>query len=196
MLSTYEKKSIKAYSFLTIICFVIYLCLDVFSIYFLKSSNINSTLYIVLRLLALTVTTVFFFQTFSSLPQSEANPNKRRVSQNRTIIESLFYTNDSLLILRFFAAFCVFFTHMRILLHSDSISSNWFLDGCAHSGMVIFFTLSGYLMGKAFILKRYECSQSGIVSFYQNRFTRIAPLAFSIFLLFSNSKFKMVTSNT
>ena len=48
-----------------------------------------------------------------------------------------------------------------------------------HCGMVIFFCLSGYLMGKAFYSSRYSPDPAGIKSFYVNRAIRIdLPLCY------------------
>ena len=96
-----------------------------------------------------------------------------------TPINSLISANDPLLIIRFFAAFLVFITHMMILFKpsQEIINQEWqVLAGGAHSGMAIFFTLSGFLMGKAFISGRYALSRSGIFTFYQSRWVRIVPL--------------------
>ena len=101
------------------------------------------------------------------------------VNQPLTSIKSLININDPFLIIRFFAAFLVFVTHMMILMHpnQDLVIGIWrILKGGAHAGMAIFFTLSGFLMGKAFISGRYDLSRAGIFTFYQNRWIRIFPL--------------------
>src|ERR1700722_2414708 len=54
----------------------------------------------------------------------------------------------------------------------------WIFLPLAWSGVWIFFTLSGYLMGKGFFTGRYSFSRSGILNFYRNRALRIIPLAY------------------
>ncbi len=75
---------------------------------------------------------------------------------------------DLLLLLRFFAAFLVFVMHSRIVFNINSAnisgSHSWINLSPAWLGMNIFFTLSGYLMGKFFILEGTDC----LASEYQN----------------------------
>jgi peptidoglycan/LPS O-acetylase OafA/YrhL len=48
----------------------------------------------------------------------------------------------------------------------------------------VFFTLSGYLMGKGFVTERYRSDLQGISKFYRNRALRIVPLYFlAIFIV-------------
>jgi peptidoglycan/LPS O-acetylase OafA/YrhL len=42
--------------------------------------------------------------------------------------------------------------------------------------MIMFFSLSGYLMGKGFYTGRYDLSRPGVTSYLRNRFLRIVPL--------------------
>lgn len=53
------------------------------------------------------------------------------------------------------------------------------------TGVWIFFTLSGYLMGKGFALGRYGLNAGGVRAFLRNRLLRIAPLYFASILLFA-----------
>ncbi|MGB9151559.1 MAG: hypothetical protein WCD70_00545, partial [Alphaproteobacteria bacterium] len=58
--------------------------------------------------------------------------------------KALWNTNDPLLLIRFFAAFLVFSQHINILLRpsKDVFSGYWvLLQGNAHAGMAVFFTL-------------------------------------------------------
>jgi peptidoglycan/LPS O-acetylase OafA/YrhL len=51
-------------------------------------------------------------------------------------------------------------------------------------GVWMFFTLSGYLMGKGFVTGRHTVNRDGLVRFYKNRILRIFPIYFvSIFLV-------------
>jgi peptidoglycan/LPS O-acetylase OafA/YrhL len=86
---------------------------------------------------------------------------------------------DPLLVLRLLAFFGVWMTHSALLLKPPATiwdPQHFLLRGCAHQGMTVFFTLSGYLMGKAFARGRYETNSQGIKSFYLNRALRILPL--------------------
>ena len=62
--------------------------------------------------------------------------------------------------------------------------ANIVFQGNAHGGMAIFFTLSGYLMGKAFLTGRYQLNKNGILIYYVSRWIRIFPLMFFVFLFF------------
>ena len=51
-------------------------------------------------------------------------------------------------------------------------------------GVWMFFTLSGYLMGKGFVTGRHSVDREGLKKFYRNRVLRILPIYFiSIFLV-------------
>jgi peptidoglycan/LPS O-acetylase OafA/YrhL len=52
----------------------------------------------------------------------------------------------------------------------------WILESPAWLGMVMFFTLSGYLMGKGFYTGKYDLSRPGVTLYLRNRFLRIVPL--------------------
>ena len=100
-------------------------------------------------------------------------------------IDALLNSNDPLLIVRFLAAFLVFVTHIAILLHpkEELLTGYWsVLRGGAHAGMAVFFTLSGFLMGKAFITGRYTLTREGIFTFYKSRWIRIFPLMSFVFI--------------
>lgn len=65
------------------------------------------------------------------------------------------------------------------LIHQAAQSRGfWLLLPLPMAGVFIFFTLSGYLMGKSFFTGRYSFSRDGICRFYRNRYLRIAPLAY------------------
>jgi peptidoglycan/LPS O-acetylase OafA/YrhL len=59
----------------------------------------------------------------------------------------------------------------------------WILESPAWLGMVLFFTLSGYLMGKGFYTGKYDLSRSGVTLYLRNRFLRIFPLLFVVVFL-------------
>jgi peptidoglycan/LPS O-acetylase OafA/YrhL len=61
---------------------------------------------------------------------------------------------------------------------------SWLLFSNAFVAVWIFFTLSGYLMGKAFFTGRYAYNRQGIQDFWWNRALRILPLyGFSVVLV-------------
>ncbi len=117
---------------------------------------------------------LFFILMKKALPSTEpiAAPRDPLVKQLRDI-------DDPLLMPRSFAFFCVVVTHCFIIFKPE-IRSSWgfLLRGCGPTGMVIFFCLSGYLMGKAFYSSRYSPDPAGIKSFYVNRAFRIVPLCY------------------
>lgn len=93
-------------------------------------------------------------------------------------------TVDMLLILRAFACLMVLVYHcgkfrdnapgaLCVVFGHDL---SWLLLGSGAGGIWIFFTLSGYLMGKAFWSERYSLSENGVLDFYRNRILRIVPL--------------------
>jgi peptidoglycan/LPS O-acetylase OafA/YrhL len=55
----------------------------------------------------------------------------------------------------------------------------WLLTASPWGGVWVFFTLSGYLMGKGFVYQRYQPNRDGIVCYFRNRALRILPLYFA-----------------
>ena len=53
------------------------------------------------------------------------------------------------------------------------------------AGVWIFFTLSGYLMGKGFERRRYALDGAGVRNFYRNRLLRIVPVYMAAVVLFA-----------
>lgn len=58
--------------------------------------------------------------------------------------------------------------------------------GAPQAGVWIFFTLSGYLMGKGFHKNRYDLTPTGSVKFLRNRAIKILPVYFVCILLLSS----------
>lgn len=87
---------------------------------------------------------------------------------------------DWLLAIRGLAALLVFVMHTGIVLGRDWSWGNapwaWAVYSPAWLGMVMFFALSGYLMGKGFHRSRYNTDQAGVTAYLRNRWLRIAPL--------------------
>ena len=92
---------------------------------------------------------------------------------------------DGFLVLRAYACLLVLVNHVYgslppgswhrlLLVRGHNLS--WAIHTPAWSGVWIFFTLSGYLMGKAFFTGRYALNRHGAGEFYHNRAWRIGPL--------------------
>jgi peptidoglycan/LPS O-acetylase OafA/YrhL len=96
---------------------------------------------------------------------------------------------DPLLTLRFIACLMVVLGHgFLINFRPDNLPAaldhgRWLLTASPWAGVWIFFTLSGYLMGKGFFSGRYQTTVASIGDFYRNRLLRIAPIYFTAILL-------------
>lgn len=99
---------------------------------------------------------------------------------------------DPLLGLRASAFFMVFMGHWFLVVFPPfdvmkpdaPILFRSIFSGSPWGGVWVFFTLSGYLMGKSFITGRYLPDIAGISNFFRNRALRIFPLYFlAIFLI-------------
>jgi peptidoglycan/LPS O-acetylase OafA/YrhL len=99
---------------------------------------------------------------------------------------------DRLLVLRGIAALAVVVYHTQNYLRPNlnnnvdflGLDLTWLFTPEGKMPVVIFFTLSGYLMFKAFIAKRYELNKHGITKFYKSRARRILPLYYFLAFLF------------
>jgi len=87
---------------------------------------------------------------------------------------------DWLLLIRGLACGLVYIMHSGIAFNHDFSYGHsrwaWILESPAWLGMLLFFTLSGYLMGKGFYTGKYDLSRSGVTLYLRNRFLRIFPL--------------------
>ena len=99
---------------------------------------------------------------------------------------------DPLLGLRALACLNVFFGHWFMVVFrqstpAHSVSEYGLRAALSFSpwcGVWMFFTLSGYLMGKGFVTGRHSVDRAGLKTFYRNRVLRIFPIYFiSIFLV-------------
>lgn len=99
---------------------------------------------------------------------------------------------DKLLVLRGLAAISVVVYHcqnyIRPHLHNNvtlfGYDMTWFFVPDGKMPVVIFFTLSGYLMFKAFVSKRYHLTLHSALNFYKSRAKRILPLYYFITFFF------------
>jgi peptidoglycan/LPS O-acetylase OafA/YrhL len=94
---------------------------------------------------------------------------------------------DFLLVLRAFAGMTVVAIHVygsmiatpaqnESLWTLGPVSLTWLLSGAGQFGVFVFFTLSGYLMGKGFAKRRYALDAAGALRFYWSRILRIYPV--------------------
>jgi peptidoglycan/LPS O-acetylase OafA/YrhL len=115
------------------------------------------------------------------LPTRSARPARTRSDRPST------READWLLLIRGLAAGLVFVFHSGIVLDHDFTWGHsqwaWLIYSPPWLGMILFFTLSGYLMGKGFYTGRYDLSRTSVVEYLRNRFLRIFPLMAVVGLL-------------
>ncbi len=93
---------------------------------------------------------------------------------------------DALLALRAFACLMVVIPHCsppRNAIFYKGYDLSWLTFSPGGVGVWIFFSLSGYLMGKAFYTKRYNVDVAGVLNFWRNRLLRICPLYYFAVLI-------------
>lgn len=94
---------------------------------------------------------------------------------------------DPFLALRGLACLVVVFYHVappRKFIGYHNYDFSWILFGHGYAAVLVFFCLSGYLMGKVFYSGRYTLDRTGVFNFWRNRILRIFPLYyFSILIL-------------
>ncbi|QKQ77348.1 acyltransferase [Nostoc sp. TCL240-02] len=93
---------------------------------------------------------------------------------------------DALLALRAFACLMVVMTHCnppRNAIFYKGYDLSWLTFSPGGVGVWIFFSLSGYLMGKAFYTERYTADVPGVINFWRNRLLRICPLYYFAVLI-------------
>ncbi len=99
---------------------------------------------------------------------------------------------DPLLGLRALACLNVFFGHWFMVVFGPATPADSHQEYALRTalsfspwcGVWMFFTLSGYLMGKGFVTGRHSIDREGLKKFYRNRVLRIFPIYFiSIFLV-------------
>jgi peptidoglycan/LPS O-acetylase OafA/YrhL len=94
---------------------------------------------------------------------------------------------DLLLILKGVACLAIVAAHCNIprqsLLLFGKYDLTWLIYSDSLAAVWIFFTLSGYLIGKAFYTKRYSTSQSELLRFWRSRALRIMPLYYTMVLV-------------
>jgi peptidoglycan/LPS O-acetylase OafA/YrhL len=97
---------------------------------------------------------------------------------------------DFLLGLRALACFAVIFLHMYYSFFNQpkelvKLNYNWLFPLLADGSLAVllFFTLSGYLMFKIFDLGNYQTNFKGLTKFYLGRIKRIVPLYLFVFFV-------------
>ena len=101
---------------------------------------------------------------------------------------------DPLLGLRAFACFLVLMGHYFLVVFPflptpREHSFAPFLRSSPWAGVWIFFTLSGFLMGKGFATHRYRLDEAGCRAFWYNRALRIAPVYYLGLLLVMSMRY-------
>ncbi|WP_165483088.1 acyltransferase family protein [Legionella genomosp. 1] len=131
----------------------------------------------------------FIISLFKFATDNDLNPSTIKSVDRFQNIRS---KQDPLLGIRALACLNVFFGHWFINAFMPGIISlaypyNYIvltLFSCSPWGGVwIFFTLSGYLMGKGFVTRRHNLTRNGIKKFYTHRMRRILPIYFSVIFI-------------
>jgi peptidoglycan/LPS O-acetylase OafA/YrhL len=144
-----------------------------------ETQNWGWCLYVALRLpfAALFVWTVMRFPGHGN----------RVAHENKPAVKTRLF--DPLMGLRALACFIVLIGHYFGVTSAFSGNENRYvrvlLLAPPWCGVWIFFTLSGYLMGKGFTRGRYTLDEAGARSFFRNRLLRIGPIYFCAILLVS-----------
>lgn len=111
------------------------------------------------------------------------SPRSRHLGLSRDT-QSVEHKLDFLLLLRFIAAAIVFTMHSGIVFNRDFKFGNEWWGFLAYSpawwGMSLFFTLSGFLMGKSFASGHYSVTVRGVNAYLRNRAVRIFPLMITV----------------
>ncbi len=167
----------RSYSAAFVAAFLAFVTVDIFYDWTVRSLHWSPLVVRVVEGLSLLAALALFVTLMGRVLPSGAVPTPPR---RDPLVKHLKDTSDPLLLLRIFAFFCVIVTHCFIIFKPEIRGVPWgfLLRGCGPTGMVIFFCLSGYLMGKAFYSGRYRPDPAGIKSFYLNRALRIVPLTY------------------
>ncbi len=105
---------------------------------------------------------------------------------------------DPLMGLRALACLLVLMGHYFMVVFPLTTSGVWagrvarLLRSSPWAGVWIFFTLSGFLMGKAFASGRYDLNEAGARQFLRNRWLRIAPVYYFGLLLVTVLRYPQV----
>lgn len=144
------------------------------------SSNVGWAAFLVYWLLRIALFGAFLFCFARTVPRSAVQESAPTDSVWMSSIDR----RDSLLGVRSLAFLMVFLGHWFLVIAppADLVREVtggkpiWMIGPSPHCGVWVFFTLSGYLMGKGFFSGRYEQSMQGIRRFYRNRLLRILPI--------------------
>jgi len=168
------------YSAAFILSFISFLTADIFFNPLIQIFKVSSLAICFVELFFLMLSIILFFILIKKILYSD----RPLLASYSPLTSSFKNVDDPLLMIRFFAFWGVIVTHCAMVfnvykkLELPNTPWKFLLGGCAKSGMIIFFCMSGYLMGKAFFSKRYLSDSSGIKSFYANRVLRIVPLCY------------------
>jgi len=168
--------------FLSCLSYVNLVTVEFFNLHLFHASARDSRgwwLYVVMRLPFV----AFFVWTVVRFP---VKPD-RAVRTNQPSVKPR--TFDPLMGLRAFACIVVLMGHYFLVISPVAPYVNHYvrllLVAPPWCGVWIFFTLSGYLMGKGFARGRYTLDEAGARSFLRNRLLRICPVYYCAILLVS-----------
>ena len=123
---------------------------------------------------------LYVIALYWAFPRRHRSPKPRNDADTVPVNERGQRT-DWLLLLRGIAAALVFVMHTGIVFKHDFQWGGsrwaWIAFSPAWLGMILFFTLSGYLMGKGFKSGKYPLDRRGVSHYLRNRFLRIVPLS-------------------
>jgi peptidoglycan/LPS O-acetylase OafA/YrhL len=177
-----EIRKILAPGTLAAICIIFLLAAAVLPAYRAPLFGPSYGIYYACRLLAFTTFVWFFYAYVRGFGTSIKVGNTSSLKTDY---------GDPLLTLRAFACFIVLVGHGAaisfpphdLVRQAQESQTFWLLLPLPWTGVWVFFTLSGYLMGKGFFSGRYKFDRNDILKFYRNRAMRIIPLAYFAILL-------------
>ncbi len=131
-----------------------------------------------------TVATLLIVWAIVRFPKQQVVPLAARSNKEA----GLFF--EPLMGLRAMACMIVLMGHFFLIYFPYSTSAapavvQMLLDSSPWAGVWLFFTLSGYLMGKGFVRARYTLDEAGCRLFYRNRILRIGPIYYVSILVLS-----------
>ncbi len=106
------------------------------------------------------------------------------IANKKPITKGSRYYRPELDALRFFAFFCVFWSHRIDYVETDSVWLGRFGRMCSF-GVPVFFLLSAFLITELLLREREDTGQVHIRAFYMRRILRIWPLYFLVFYGFA-----------
>jgi peptidoglycan/LPS O-acetylase OafA/YrhL len=174
------------YAIAGLICLLLFSALNTYQKYNFALSPPNSLLGrsgLAATALILAAFALCTSRALADAPAAPANPPTRSGAKHY----------DPLLTLRAFACLMVLIGHgIGFAFRSPALipliaahNPVWLLTSSPEAGVWVFFTLSGYLIGKGFFTTRYTATRSSVAHFYRNRALRILPIYWATLTIFS-----------